>query len=442
MAIEREARASDGPVLEIGQPTSVRWRIVGLLMALCFISHMNRVSISVAADERLMQQYAISEKQMGVVYSAFLMVYTLFMIPGGTFIDRFGPRLALSVMAFGSGIFGAITGFTGLMFAAGAQIWTALVIVRSIMGLMTVPLHPASARCVSNWLPFEQRTVANGLVTGAALLGIACTYKIFGALIDRFDWPIAFVITGTCTVVLAAIWSRYVADDPSQHRHVNRAERQWILQHRGRASDEPASVSKPWLSLLKNRSLILLTFSYAAVGYFQYLFFYWIHYYFKNVLHLGAEESRWYAGVPTFVMAVSMPLGGILSDHLQRKYGRTAGSKIVPIGGMLASAVFLILGLVVQEPKWVAIWFAVSMGSVGLCEGPFWLTAVELGGRNGGSTAAIMNTGGNGIGLVAPMLTPVISEYLGWQWAFSLAGLVCILGGLCWLGIRQPASES
>ena len=37
-------------------PPRMRWSIVVLLMALCFISHMNRVSMAIAADERIMPQ--------------------------------------------------------------------------------------------------------------------------------------------------------------------------------------------------------------------------------------------------------------------------------------------------------------------------------------------------------------------------------------------------
>src|SRR6266498_930852 len=106
--------------------SSRRWQIVGLLMALCFISHLNRVSMSVAADERIMDQFGISPTQMGMVYSAFLLVYTLCMLPGGMFIDRVGPRMALLVMGFGSAFFGALTGIVGLGVVGAAQVLPAL----------------------------------------------------------------------------------------------------------------------------------------------------------------------------------------------------------------------------------------------------------------------------------------------------------------------------
>src|SRR5688572_5060336 len=126
------------PAIETRQ--KVRWSIVFLLMAFCFISHLNRISMSVAADERIMKQYGIAPDEMGMVYSAFLLVYTVFMIPGGFFIDRFGPRMALAVVGFGSAVFCILTGAVGWM--AASVVWIAMLLVRGTMGLITTPLHP------------------------------------------------------------------------------------------------------------------------------------------------------------------------------------------------------------------------------------------------------------------------------------------------------------
>src|SRR5690349_20881847 len=79
-----------------------RWLILAFLMGLCFVSHFNRASITSAGDERIMREFAISPEKMGMVYSAFLLIYTVFMIPGGWLIDRKGPRFALACMGFGS----------------------------------------------------------------------------------------------------------------------------------------------------------------------------------------------------------------------------------------------------------------------------------------------------------------------------------------------------
>src|SRR5262245_28025767 len=76
----------------------VRWRIIVLLMALSFVSWFNRVSLPVAYDERIKDQYGIAETAMGTVYSALLLVYMLCMTPGGWLTDRFGARWSLGIM--------------------------------------------------------------------------------------------------------------------------------------------------------------------------------------------------------------------------------------------------------------------------------------------------------------------------------------------------------
>jgi MFS family permease len=406
-------------------------------MALCFISHLNRISMAVAGDERIMKQFSIEPEKMGVIYSAFLLVYTICMIPGGFFIDRFGARTALMVVGFGSALFGALTGVMGFVFAGAAQIWLSLVVVRGLMGFFTTPLHPGCARAVADWTPLPRRSLVNGLVNGAALLGIACTYKVFGALIAWVDWTGAFLITGVATALWTGVWK------PVSRVTVQRRREDTSPDEVGKDTGQRSQNPSGWIGLAKNRNVILLTLSYAAVGYFQYLFFYWMHYYFDEVLHLGKTASQYYAGIPPLAMAISMPLGGWLSDKLQVSIGYRWGRAILPLGGMIAGAALLGLGVAAKEPAWIVVWFSLALGAVGACEGSFWSTAVEVGGRLGGTSAAIINTGGNGGGLLAPVITPLVSKYFHWQVGIGLGGLVCLLGALCWFWIdpRQRADE-
>ena len=59
------------------------WRLVPLLLVMIGAAHFNRISISVAGAEVIIPREGIDEKQMGWVYTAFLLVYTLGMAPGG-----------------------------------------------------------------------------------------------------------------------------------------------------------------------------------------------------------------------------------------------------------------------------------------------------------------------------------------------------------------------
>jgi MFS transporter, ACS family, D-galactonate transporter len=425
MNLSSKSISSPSPVID--RSPALRWRILLLLMALCFISHFNRISMTIAGDERIMPKYALTPEQMGRIYAVFLVIYTTFMALGGVFIDRAGVRVALATMAIGSGAFAVLTGIAGFAISTPLALFNALLVIRGTMGFLTTPLHPASAQAVSNWFPQNERALANGLVTAAALIGVAFTYPLFGKLMDAVGWPKAFVIAGAATVLLGTLWFCSAADSATK--------------------DQPAKptskdrTSNDWMSLLSNPSLLLLTLSYAAVGYFQYLFFYWIHYYFETIRHFGKEESRWYTTIPILTMAVCMASGGWVSDRLQRRYGRQVGRKIVPMAGMILSAALLGLGLMAEAPAAIVFWFALSMGAVGASEAAFWLTAVELGGRRGGTAAAIVNTGGNGIGLLAPLLTPAISASIGWKAGIALGAPICVVGGICWWFIRLDSEE-
>src|SRR5437016_3800331 len=95
------------------RPTNARWRVVALLTGFTFLAHFNRVSISVAANEHFIGPSKLSAEQVGLIYSAFLLVYTLLMLPGGAVIDRVGPRRALAAMGLGLGFWAAATGLLG-----------------------------------------------------------------------------------------------------------------------------------------------------------------------------------------------------------------------------------------------------------------------------------------------------------------------------------------
>lgn len=428
--ISSEATAGMPPARKFGP-----WAVVALLMALCFLSHLNRISMSVAGDARIMKEYGLSPTQMGSIYSAFLVVYTVAMIPGGWLIDRVGSRASLGLVGLGSALFVALTGLVGWCVPAGNGAWVALVGVRGLMGAVSAPLHPGCARAAADWMPAQQRSLANGLITGAAILGVASSFKIFGGLIDGMGWPAAFLVMAGVTAAWGAVWLLGTGGaSPRKDRVV-------AASGRSGESTTTAGVETPLLS----RSLVLLTASYAAVGYFQYLFFYWMHYYFQEVLKLGKGTSESYASIPPLAMAIGMPVGGWVTDCAVRHWGLVWGRRVVPLVCLLLGGMLLLAGLGTTSPVAMVAWFSAALGAVGGAEGAFWSTAVEAGGRRGATAAGIVNMGGNAGGLLAPVATPWLAAQFHWQASIAVGGAICLVGALCWLGIgegRRTAIES
>jgi sugar phosphate permease len=419
----------------------VRWVIFILLLAFSFMSWFNRVSMQAAYDERIQRETGISDVMIGFVNSMMLYAYMMCMTPGGWLADRRGSRLALTFMGLGSALFVALTGVVGMVGLSVVALLTALFVVRGAMGVCSAPIYPASGRAIAHWLPARWRAWANGAVMSAALLGNAACFPLFGALIDRLDWPTAFLIPAAVTALVALIWAFFATDSPDQHRLVNAPEVALIGadEPKGRLAAEGAD-ARAWRVLLTNRSLVLLTLSYAAVGYFEYLFYFWMNYYFKTELKLD-KDSRSYAMALNLSMAVGMFAGGWLADALGRAWGKRIGRTVVVVGGMLGGAALLGAGLLATEPRWIVVWFALAMAAVGATEGPFWATALELGGRRGATAAGIFNTGGNAGGVLAPVLTPLVSNALGWPWGIGLGSIVCVAGASAWIWIKPPQDD-
>jgi MFS family permease len=197
---------------------------------------------------------------------------------------------------------------------------------------------------------------------------------------------------------------------------------------------------KPW-SLMRQSNLWLIALSYAAYGYFQYLFFYWMGYYFKEVLHVPEVEARWTTFWILLAQGAGMAIGGWSTDSVCRALGTANGRRVIVMTGMGLGALFGLLAVNLTEQRQVAICLAVSMAALGLCEGVFWTTATEISARGKGFSAAFMNTGGNLGGLVSPVLTPLLAQSLGWPGAITVACAVAGLGGSLWLLISPTVHD-
>jgi len=307
---------------------------------------------------------------------------------------------------------------------------------------------------------------------------MACAFPLFGALVDLWDWPIAFLVSGSFTFLLGIVWLIFAADrpfaphlDPSALGDEGPAAETGIVAGiPGKAMETGVKAGSPptgtassfmagepppatlalarpaWWSPLRNRSVLLLTISYAAIGYLEYLFFFWMNHYFDKILSIPKEQSRIYTAILLLSLALGMVLGGVAADRLRKSFGPWVGIALVPMTGMVLGAAFLGLGVISEGIPMIVTFLALALLAVGATEAPTWTAAVELGGRHGGTAAAIVNTGGNLGGFIAPFLTPIVShairdgfgltEQQGWQWGISLAGVFCLSGAVLWWWIR------
>ena len=335
-----------------------RWRSIALLMGYAALGHFNRVGITVAGDELFIPKLGITETEMGWVYTNFLIVYTIGMMPGGWLIDRLGSARVLTGFGLGMGTFVVLTGALGWLPMIPATLFIGLLVIRGLAGVCNAPLHPGAAHVVSDVMPEQRRATANGMVTAGALVGIACCYPAFGWLMDRLTWQWAFVVSGSALIGYGVLWRLFTSPSrsqviPSIGKTLSLKKTTTITETTDIAATpstqtetDDAPSARP---LLRQSNLWLITLSYAAYGYFQYLFFYWMGYYFKDVLDVPDVDARWASFWIMLAMGAGMAIGGRCTDIACGWLGTNSGRRAIVMTGMGLGAVFGLIGVNVES---------------------------------------------------------------------------------------------
>jgi ACS family glucarate transporter-like MFS transporter len=420
------------------EPTTGRahWGLVLLLAATATAAYLCRVNISVAGA-LVMQEDGLTQVQMGRVFSAFLLGYTLFMLPGGLLADAWGARRALAVLAWGwvavTALQAGVASGTGV--GSAVTVLALLMALRFVMGVLASPTYPAAVQGVARWVPASAHGLANGLVIGSVGLGSAIAPPFITAVMVPWGWRTAMVASALPALVIAIIWLFVREPGPSPARGAPE-----VIRSARAVQESHAHVVK---RLLRVPGFALLTLSYTLQGYVGYIFIFWFYLYLVQVRHFTLVQSAAISSLPWVLSTVSIPLGGVISDRLVRgRLGLVWGRRLVPIVGMGGAGVFISIGAHTTNAWVAALSLAVATALVLSVEGPFWTTVAGIAGARSGTGGAIMNTGCNLGGLISPMLTPILGEMFGWEPALHVAAGLSIVAAVAWFWISPSDATS
>jgi len=418
--------------------STVRFRILGILVAMSFIAYVLRTNMSFAAPE-MIADLGLSEIQWGWVMAAFTAGYTIFQFPGGVLGDRLGPRRVLAALMVAWSILTAATSFVpGADTASLFGIIAALMLVRFLVGVTHAPTFPVANASVVRWFPPGRWALPLGLTSTGLTLGGAVGAIAVPLLVAQFGWRSAFLIIAPLGLVTAWLWWSYSRDDPRDHPAVNRGELAFIG---GAGARDPSDASTgeeqaTWLTVLANRDVLLLTLSYSSMNFVFYIVFNWFFYYLVEVRDFTATDAGFVTSAQWMAGAAGATLGGWLCDRMCGKVGLRWGCRWPVIIGMGVSVVLLLVGAfhpssVVAVTAMVLLFFFNQLN-----EGPYWATSVAVGGRHAGAAGGAMNTGANAMGIVNSLLVPWLAMVFGWTVAIASAAGFALLGIVFMLLVR------
>src|SRR6185503_20159173 len=183
----------------------VRWRVLFVLFVVSFVNYFLRNALSVAVPS-IQGEFGYTNEEIGWILNAFNISYTLMMIPGGIFGERYGPRRALGGIAVAWGILTWFTGFApGLMAASASGAMISLIVVRLLVGASNAPIFPITTGLIEGWFPPGRWALPNALTSSGLSLGQAALGLIVTALIVSYGWREAFYILAP-TGIIAGVW--------------------------------------------------------------------------------------------------------------------------------------------------------------------------------------------------------------------------------------------
>lgn len=412
-------------------PTPVRWLILALLFFASVVTYIDRVNISVTARQ-MMPAFGLIDQQMGWIFSAFVVGYALFQIPGGWLADRFGARAVLtSALVWWS----LCTAFT----AVAATSWLAdllglvgaLIFVRFLLGVGEAAALPCFNRAVANWMPADARAIGIGIAIGGIGLGSAITPPIAAWVMVNWHWQTVFYLSAAVGMMMALLWWTLARNHPEEHP--------WVAKYTVTAkAHESADRHRwtPWKTFGRTPTIWWLVISYSCLGYVAYLYLTWFYLYLVNVRGFDMLRGGLYASTPFLAMLIGCPIGGWVTDRLTARYGITAGRAIAGMAGMVSAGCAITIGGFADSALLAIASLSIGAGCLYFTVGAYWASTTDLSRTHAGTLSGLMNTGANIGGAISPSLTPWIAAHWGWPASFATAGMIALIGAGLWLWIK------
>jgi ACS family glucarate transporter-like MFS transporter len=430
-----------------GRGLPKRYMLVTWVLVLSAVAFMDRTNISIAGVQ-LSREFKIDNAHLGWIFSAFLIGYASFQIPGGILARRLGPRKVIALGVIWSGVFTALTaavpsGIRGALLV--------LIVVRFSLAAGEAITYPAANQFVERWFPIGERGKANGIIFGGVGLGSGLTPPLVTVIMLHYGWRASFWFSAVVVLLAGTIWYLVARDTPEEHAWVRAGELEIIVRGRGDsrrsrlesdAESVPQSVGKrniPWKKIFSSKEILALTASYFAFGYVAWIFFSWFYIYLVQVRGLNLKTSAVYSMFPFIAMTLGSVGGGIASDWLARRYGARIGRCFLPASALAFTAVLLLVGSRAHSAQTASVVLACGAGALYLSQSCFWSVTADFAGEHSGVVSGTMNMGCQVGGAVTASLTPLIAAHFGWEASFLTATLLAALGAVAWLTVNPNA---
>lgn len=430
---------------QAARPTSVRWRILGILALITALTYLDRLNLGIAGNY-IQDEFGFNTQTMGWLLSAFVLGYALFQVPGGWAGDRHGPRGVLTFAILWWSVFTAATALAPRLPLRGwvGVAWS-FAVIRFLIGVGEAAAFPNSNKIVAYWVGAGNRAIGNSLFLVGIGVGGTLTPVLIAGMMQRWGWRSSFYVCAALGVAIAALWRFYATNRPEEHSGVNAAELALI---RSRPHDEPGASENaiaprphaPWGRMLSSLSVWSLILSYACIAYPVYIFYTWFFIYLVRVRGLTVTQGGFGGSAPFLAITLLAPAGGWFSDRAVERFGKRHGRQSAVWLGAVGSAVLLWAGGHTANNTLAILLLAAAAGFNLFASVTWWAVCIDLAKNFSGSLSGLMNMCGNLGGWLSPILTAYLATHFNWARALDFAAVVTLLSAVLWIWVNAEQS--
>ena len=331
------------------------------MVGINFLNYMDRY-VAAVASPLIQKEFSLRNADIGLLASAFLLVYAVAALPFGYWADR-GVRR--TVVGIGVTVWSLATLFTGF-----ARNFSQLFLSRAILGIGEAGYYPAGTSLLSDYFPKDQRARVMSIWGVGSTIGIAVGFAGGGYIADKFGWRNAFFFAAVPGILFALL--AFGLREPLRGS----------VEERGPAVKRTSDASlRAFLGLMQIPTLRATILAQTVLYFVLASNAFWLPTLLVRRFDLSVSQAGLFAGVVLVLGGLIGTLaGGWIADRLARK--NPAAHLQVGIAGFLIGAVFIVISLLAPlnigpVPVFVPA-FLITVIALYLNAGPFTAVAQNV----------------------------------------------------------------